>query len=147
MNIGQILTPTGNIASIVVQAHFMKVFGLDQQSEAEYANTKGWIVSIATAGAVFGCFGVSSQNPLRENTMLNYASVFQSRTDSGDDGLYLWPPSSILQASWARGLMEEVFRDYMLRDSFLALESVRPLSFHPCILRRSVYPSTSPESQ
>jgi hypothetical protein len=48
----------GNIASIVVQSHFMKVFGLNQQSEAEYANTKGWIVSIATAGAVFGCFGV-----------------------------------------------------------------------------------------
>ncbi|KAK5787893.1 hypothetical protein VI817_010389 [Penicillium citrinum] len=41
----------------VVQSHFMKVFGLDQQSDAEYANTKGWIVSIATAGAVFGCFG------------------------------------------------------------------------------------------
>lgn len=40
----------------------MKVFGLDQQSDAEYANTKGWIVSIATAGAVFGCFGVG--NPL-----------------------------------------------------------------------------------
>lgn len=48
----------GNTASIVVQSHFKKVFGLDQQSEDEYANTKGWVVAIATAGAVFGCFGV-----------------------------------------------------------------------------------------
>lgn len=44
----------------------MKVFGLSQQTEAEYANTKGWIVSIATAGAVFGCFGVG-QSYVEEN--------------------------------------------------------------------------------
>lgn len=49
---------TGNIASIVTQAHFKARFGLDTQSEDEYANTKGWLVSIATAGAVFGCLGV-----------------------------------------------------------------------------------------
>jgi hypothetical protein len=49
---------TGNIASIVVQSHFRKVFGLSKESDAQYANTKGWLVSIATAGAVFGCLGV-----------------------------------------------------------------------------------------
>ena len=48
----------GNIASLVVQARFKKDFGLDQQTENDYANTKGWIVAMATAGAVFGCFGV-----------------------------------------------------------------------------------------
>lgn len=37
---------------------FMKRFGVSHQSDAEYANTKGWIVSIATAGAVFGCLSV-----------------------------------------------------------------------------------------
>lgn len=36
----------------------MADFGLDAQTESQYANTKGWIVSIATAGAVFGCLGV-----------------------------------------------------------------------------------------
>lgn len=34
---------------------FKERFHLDKQSATEYANTKGWIVSIATAGAVFGC--------------------------------------------------------------------------------------------
>lgn len=33
----------------------MQDFGLDKHSEHAYANTKGWIVAIATAGAVFGC--------------------------------------------------------------------------------------------
>lgn len=48
----------GNIASIVVQSHFMAVFGLAKETDEQYANTKGWLVSIATAGAVFGCLGV-----------------------------------------------------------------------------------------
>ncbi|KAJ5127034.1 hypothetical protein N7448_007813 [Penicillium atrosanguineum] len=47
----------GNIASIVVQSHFKKSFGLDTETEDQYSNTKGWLVSIATAGAVFGCLG------------------------------------------------------------------------------------------
>lgn len=34
---------------------FKKDFGIADQTDAEYANTKGWIVAIATAGAVFGC--------------------------------------------------------------------------------------------
>ena len=48
----------GNIASVVTQSQFKTKFGLDIQTEDEYANTKGWLVSIATAGAVFGCLGV-----------------------------------------------------------------------------------------
>jgi MFS family permease len=34
---------------------FKKKFGLDGLSESAYASTKGWIVAIATAGAVAGC--------------------------------------------------------------------------------------------
>ncbi|KAK2034429.1 general substrate transporter [Colletotrichum zoysiae] len=45
----------GNIASLVTMAVFKKRFGVDHQSEGDYSNTKGWIVAIATAGAVFGC--------------------------------------------------------------------------------------------
>jgi len=45
----------GNIASVVVMPSFKKRFGLDHLSEKAYADTKGWIVAIATAGAVFGC--------------------------------------------------------------------------------------------
>jgi len=48
----------GNIASLVVQDKFKHTFGIYNQTAAEYANTKGWIVAIATAGAVFGCLGV-----------------------------------------------------------------------------------------
>lgn len=46
---------TGNIASIVIMDVFKERFGLSNQSEDEYADTKDWIVAIATAGAVFGC--------------------------------------------------------------------------------------------
>ncbi|KAI1761668.1 general substrate transporter [Hypoxylon sp. FL1150] len=45
----------GNIASVVVMSVFRTKFGVAGQSDAVYADTKGWIVSIATAGAVFGC--------------------------------------------------------------------------------------------
>lgn len=38
---------------------FKTKFGLDTLSVSEYANAKGWIVSIATAGAVFGCLACS----------------------------------------------------------------------------------------
>lgn len=53
-----VLCRSGNIASIVVQSQFKKAFGLESESEDQYANTKGWLISIATAGAVFGCLGV-----------------------------------------------------------------------------------------
>ncbi|KAG5657965.1 hypothetical protein KAF25_006916 [Fusarium avenaceum] len=47
----------GNIASLVIMDIFKERFGIDNQTDHEYANTKGWIVAIATAGAVFGCLG------------------------------------------------------------------------------------------
>lgn len=34
---------------------FKKRFNLQSLNEKDYADTKGWIVAIATAGAVFGC--------------------------------------------------------------------------------------------
>lgn len=52
------LLRVGNIASLVTQPHFKAKFGIDHLSEEDYADTKGWIVSITTAGAVFGCLGV-----------------------------------------------------------------------------------------
>ncbi|OLN87135.1 Quinate permease 10 [Colletotrichum chlorophyti] len=45
----------GNIASLVSMEVFKERFGVDHQSDSEYSNTKGWIVAIATAGAVVGC--------------------------------------------------------------------------------------------
>ncbi|KAH9439865.1 hypothetical protein MCOR27_006130 [Pyricularia oryzae] len=45
----------GNIASVVVLPVFKKRFNLQSLNEKDYADTKGWIVAIATAGAVFGC--------------------------------------------------------------------------------------------
>jgi MFS family permease len=48
---------SGNIASLVIMDIFKQRFGIDNQTDHEYANTKGWIVAIATAGAVFGCLG------------------------------------------------------------------------------------------
>jgi hypothetical protein len=45
----------GNIASAVIMDVFKKDFGIENETEKEYASTKGWIVAIATAGAVFGC--------------------------------------------------------------------------------------------
>lgn len=49
------LMVAGNIASLVIMNSFKLRFGIAHQTEDEYANTKGWIVAIATAGAVFGC--------------------------------------------------------------------------------------------
>ncbi|OOO08332.1 General substrate transporter [Aspergillus oryzae] len=86
----------GNIASIVTQAHFKARFGLDTQSEDEYANTKGWLVSIATAGAVFGCLGCSPINDrfgrrwtLRIATVIYIAGVLGQGLCGGNlSGLY-----------------------------------------------------------
>ncbi|KAK6383670.1 hypothetical protein LTS17_002962 [Exophiala oligosperma] len=68
----------GNIASIVVMPVFKKKFGLDSQSSDTYANTKGWIVSIATAGAVFGCLSCSWLNTRfgRKKALLIYTVIY-----------------------------------------------------------------------
>lgn len=51
---------------------FKKRFNLTSHSTDEYANTKGWIVSIATAGAVFGCISC-----IKLTSMLGRRLVFQ----------------------------------------------------------------------
>ncbi|KAH4303226.1 hypothetical protein HBH64_071890 [Parastagonospora nodorum] len=68
----------GNIASIVTQKTFKKRFGVDHETEAQYANTKGWLVSIATAGAVFGCLACINLVQLwgRKKTMLVFTIIY-----------------------------------------------------------------------
>ncbi|KAL5113489.1 hypothetical protein ACEQ8H_008625 [Pleosporales sp. CAS-2024a] len=70
----------GNIASIVVQKTFRKRFGVDHETDAQYANTKGWIVSIATAGAVFGCLACVNLVQIlgRKRTMLLFTLVYMA---------------------------------------------------------------------
>lgn len=88
---------TGNIASVVVMKSFMRKFGLDTLSAAEYANAKGWIVSIATAGAVFGCLACSwlTQRLGRKWTMQLFTAIYMAgilgQTFSGGrlGGLYV----------------------------------------------------------
>ncbi|KAE8420099.1 hypothetical protein BDV36DRAFT_281668 [Aspergillus pseudocaelatus] len=68
--------------------------GFDE--EEEYANTKGWLVSIATAGAVFGCLGCSPINDrfgrrwtLRIATVIYIAGVLGQGLCGGNiSGLY-----------------------------------------------------------
>ena len=75
---------------------FKKRFGLDQESEDQYANTKGWIVAMATAGAVFGCLSCINlvQRLGRKNTLLLFtliyiAGVFGQTFSNGSlSGLY-----------------------------------------------------------
>ncbi|KAF2171560.1 hypothetical protein M409DRAFT_63781 [Zasmidium cellare ATCC 36951] len=78
-----------NIASIVVMPAFKERFHIAHQSEAEYADTKGWIVSIATAGAVFGCLSCTWCNShfgrkitLQIYTVIYIAGIF-GQTFSG----------------------------------------------------------------
>ena len=70
----------GNIASIVVMKSFKQHFHVDHESDAQYANTKGWIVSIATAGAVSGCLTCVNlvQRLGRKNTLLVFTIVYVS---------------------------------------------------------------------
>ena len=57
---------------------FKKNFGLDHESEDQYANTKGWIVAMATAGAVFGCLSCINlvQRLGRKNTLLLFTLIY-----------------------------------------------------------------------
>ncbi|KAL4888039.1 general substrate transporter [Aspergillus ambiguus] len=86
----------GNIASLVTQSHFKWKFGLGKLPETEYSNVKGWIVSITTAGAVFGCLGCSRINDrlgrrwtLRLATLVYMAGILgQGLCDGNLSGLY-----------------------------------------------------------
>jgi len=57
---------------------FRQRFGIDHETDAQYANTKGWVVAIATAGAVFGCLACINLGQLlgRKNTMLLFTFVY-----------------------------------------------------------------------
>lgn len=57
---------------------FKKRFGVSHETDAQYANTKGWIVAIATAGAVFGCLACVNlvQRLGRKNTMLVFTVIY-----------------------------------------------------------------------
>ena len=59
---------------------FKKHFHIDKQTEAQYANTKGWLVAIATAGAVFGCLACVNlgQRLGRKITMLIFTVIYMA---------------------------------------------------------------------
>ncbi|PYH90440.1 general substrate transporter [Aspergillus ellipticus CBS 707.79] len=86
----------GNIGSLVVQPRFRVKFGLDQQSPEQYANTKGWIVSIFLAGTAAGCLICLPFNDrlgrrwtLRLSTLIYAAGVLGQGLCNGNlPGLY-----------------------------------------------------------
>lgn len=57
---------------------FRKHFHVDHETDEQYANTKGWLVSIATAGAVFGCLACINlvQRLGRKNTLLLFTIIY-----------------------------------------------------------------------
>lgn len=57
---------------------FKNRFGVAHQTDDQYANTKGWVVSIATAGAVFGCLSCVNliQRLGRKNTLLLFTIIY-----------------------------------------------------------------------
>ncbi|KAF9878099.1 MFS quinate transporter [Colletotrichum karsti] len=87
----------GNIASLVTMAAFKERFGIDHQSESEYSNTKGWIVAIATAGAVLGCLAcvklterLGRRTTMQVFTVIYIAGILGQTFSSGSmAGLYV----------------------------------------------------------
>ncbi|RAH52265.1 sugar transporter [Aspergillus piperis CBS 112811] len=85
-----------NIASLVVQSRFRIKFGLGQQSPDEYANTKGWIVSMFTAGMTLGCLlclpfndRIGRRWTMRLSTLVYISGVLGQGLCSGNlSGLY-----------------------------------------------------------
>ncbi|KAF5594585.1 quinate transport [Fusarium subglutinans] len=83
----------GNIASLVIMEVFKERFGIDKQTDHQYANTKGWIVAIATAGAVFGCLGcvwltqrLGRTRTFQFFTVVYMAGIFGQTFSSGNPG-------------------------------------------------------------
>ncbi|KAG5751241.1 hypothetical protein H9Q70_006081 [Fusarium xylarioides] len=83
----------GNIASLVFMEVFKERFGIDNQTDHQYANTKGWIVAIATAGAVFGCLGcvwltqrLGRTRTFQFFTVVYMAGIFGQTFSSGNLG-------------------------------------------------------------
>lgn len=86
----------GNVASIVTMPSFRRDFGLNKMSTIAEADTKGWIISIATAGAVPGAFACIKMNQewgrlwaLRFFTVIYLAGVVGQACSGGNlSGLY-----------------------------------------------------------
>ena len=86
----------GNVASIVTMPSFRRDFGLNKMSTTAEADTKGWIISIATAGAVPGAFACIKMNQewgrlwaLRFFTVIYFAGVIGQACSNGNlSGLY-----------------------------------------------------------
>ncbi|KAF7541310.1 hypothetical protein G7054_g676 [Neopestalotiopsis clavispora] len=86
----------GNIASLVVETVFKEKFGLSKETDDQYANTKGWIVAIATAGAFFGCLAcisladkIGRRLALQLFTLVYIAGVLGQTFSNGNlSGLY-----------------------------------------------------------
>ena len=83
----------GNIASVVVMSSFRKEFGWTQLSKTAEANVKGWVISIATAGAVPGAFAIIKLNQLygrlwslRFFTLIYMAGVIGQACSNGNLG-------------------------------------------------------------
>jgi hypothetical protein len=114
----------------------MTDFGLDTQTDHEYANTKGWIVSIATAGAVFGCLGVGI-GWLYKDTIADTAdSACRSMIDLAAASRYGLQQWCILLEFSGKDFAVAIFLVFMHPDSFLELASVRRLSFRQSISQR-----------
>ncbi|KAF4494838.1 quinate transport [Fusarium agapanthi] len=83
----------GNIASLVIMEVFKERFGINNQTDHQYANTKGWIVAITTAGAVFGCLGcvwltqrLGRTRTFQFFTVVYMAGIFGQKFSSGNLG-------------------------------------------------------------
>lgn len=81
----------GNIASVVVMNSFRKEFGWTTLSKTAEANVKGWVISIATAGAVPGAFASIKLNQmygrlwsLRLFTLIYMAGVIGQACSGGN---------------------------------------------------------------
>ncbi|TKY84705.1 hypothetical protein EX895_005785 [Sporisorium graminicola] len=83
----------GNIASVVTMNSFRKEFGWTHLSKTDEANVKGWVISIATAGAVPGAFASIKLNQmygrlwsLRLFTLVYMAGVIGQACSGGNIG-------------------------------------------------------------
>lgn len=81
----------GNIASVVTMTSFRKQFGWTHLSATAEANVKGWVISIATAGAVPGAFASIKLNAmygrlwtLRIFTLIYMAGVLGQAFSNGN---------------------------------------------------------------
>lgn len=83
----------GNIASVVVMNSFRKQFGWNKLDKTAEANVKGWVIAIATAGAVPGAFASIKLNQmygrlwsLRIFTLIYMAGVIGQACSNGNLG-------------------------------------------------------------